>query len=146
MTKIIRAGLGCLFLMIASIGMVGNARAEDNDNKVPYKEVPLSDPMLKEVWIQKGEDDTWWKLEDTSRKAFVASFKNDLNQKIVISEWKDRYACTDESCPVRILVDGKMIYQNLVCRDFQLHTLTTNKNAVFLCDEVVPLRMTDGKQ
>lgn len=115
-------------------------------NQVPYKKVSLDDPVLKEIWIRKGEDDYWWQLKDDTRQTYIASFKNDKGQNVLISQWVDHYGCAEDNCPVRVIVDGNMIYQDAVCINRASHTLTGNRNAVFLCDEVIPLELPENKE
>lgn len=110
------------------------------DRAVPYEEVSLQSKTLREIWIDPNGSDSWWHLKDERRSTYIATFQNDLGQKVYISQWIDHYACAPTKCPVRVIVDGIKIFDDTICTDRSEHTLTPNRNSAFLCDFVIPLR------
>lgn len=121
----------------------GQSTVQNEDRAVPYKEVDLENDDLKKIWIDPEGTDSWWHLKDDGRSTYIASFKNDIGQNVQISQWIDHYACSPTKCPVRVIVDGKKIFDDTICADRSEHTLTMNRNAVFLCDFVITLRSDD---
>jgi hypothetical protein len=148
--KIAKASLLSIFLLFPTLSVAQTTLEEVAKNPVnstvPYRIVKLDDPELKKIWIGEDGRDTWWHSSDDKKYAQIADFKNDLGQDVSISLWTDNVACAPMECPVRIIVAGEKVFDDLACRFDDEHTLSGSRNSVFLCDVVVPLRVAEEKK
>lgn len=138
--------VAAFLLSSTTLSMAQELPSASKPNVVPYTLVDYKSEEVGKIWHDPGTSDEWWDGEDDSRSAMIARFKNDLDQDVVISQWKDRMSCSPMECPVRVFVADEMVFNDLACSVYDEHTLSEARNSLFLCDVVVPLRAGENEE
>jgi hypothetical protein len=104
---------------------------------VPLKfEHPATDAAeTLAIWKGFGDDE----IEKNADKldVFTARAKTADNGDLVISQLNGPTVCGDNDCPVRVLRDGKLLYDGGGCRYTEEYFLNTSMNTLFMCDIAV---------
>lgn len=128
------------FFRVISVAIIGLMTATGSyaADTVPvdYEHVELTAPDARLVWgdyIDREEikDPIW-------NNVFVAKMKTPEGDDLILSQMVTTVGCGDLECPVRILRNGKLVYENTQCRYMEKHFLNPSMNTVFYCDDAIP--------
>lgn len=120
----------------AVLGLMIATGAHAADTAVDYERVELTDPAARAIW---GDYIDSYEITDPVwNSVFVAKMRTPEGDELLLSTMTTPIGCGDLDCPVRIVRNGKMVYQNSECRYMERHLLNPSMNTVFYCDDAVP--------
>lgn len=106
---------------------------------------------MKLAYEQRGPEDAavkamWGDILDEAQMpgggpvwAYVAEVGLEDGRKLVVSQIYDMIGCGSSTCPMSVMVDGKITVQSaLVCDATEHHLITARGDAVIACDTKVP--------
>lgn len=123
---------------IALLAMLaaGHAVAQDQGIPLQFTHPEKDIPLVTEVW--KGFDDEFLARRDTDLNIFIAKIRTPEGDELVISQFNTSHVCGDIECPIRILRNGKTVFDDSVCRYTEKFSLNQSMNTLFACDRAVP--------
>jgi hypothetical protein len=127
-----------LAAMAAAIMLAGApvAPAMAGDINPPFASAPSDSPETLSIW--KGFDDEYLTKKNPNLYVFTATVKTPEGANLTISQLNSPYVCGDVDCPIRIVRDGKLVFDDTACRYTEKFALNESMNTLFMCDRVVP--------
>ncbi|NTF17451.1 hypothetical protein G6L37_03390 [Agrobacterium rubi] len=130
-----------MFLKRLSVALIavlaaGSVTAQDASQGLPFAHVENDAPQTMEIW--KGFDDEYLARKDTDLNVFTAKIKTPEGDELLISQFNTSFVCGDFECPLRIVRNGKIVFDNSVCRYTEKYSLNRSMNTLFACDTAVP--------
>jgi hypothetical protein len=116
--------------------VAGTAVAQDVGTDLPFARAPLDSPRTIEIW--KGFDDEFLARKDTDLKIFTARVVTPEGDELLVSQFNTSLVCGSFECPVRIVRNGRIVFDNSVCRYTEKFFLNRTMNTLFACDQAVP--------
>jgi hypothetical protein len=125
-----RISIACAAMLVA-----GAASAEGLV-ELPFSRAKVDAPETVEIW--KGFGDNYIGSNDPNLRVFTAKLKTPEGDDLIISQLNAPFVCGDIECPIRVVRNGKLLYDNTVCRYTEKFALNPSMRTLFTCDAAVP--------
>lgn len=124
-----------MLIALAAMLVAGAARS-DGLVELPFARADVDSPDTVEIW--KGFGDDYIASKDPNLRVFTARLKTPEGDDLVVSQLNSSFVCGDFECPIRILRNGAVVYDNSVCRYTEKFALNPSMRTLFTCDSAVP--------
>lgn len=126
-------GLTIAAAMFAAIA--GTLQADDG-TALKFEHPAIDAPETIAIWKDFGDDEIVRNADKLD--VFTARATTPQGAELVISQLNGSTVCGSDECPVRILRDGKLVYDDGGCRYTEDYALNASMNTLFMCDFAVP--------
>lgn len=89
------------------------------------------------IWKGFGDDEIVKNAEKLD--VFTAKATTPAGDQILVSQLNGFTVCGDVECPVRIQLNGEIVYDGGGCRYTEDYFLNPSMNTLFMCDFAVPI-------
>ncbi len=122
-------------IVLAALLAAGSAAAESLVD-LPFARVEADAPETVQIW--KGFGDNYIARKDPNLRVFTARVKTPEGDDLLISQLNSPFVCGDIECPVRIVRNDAVVYDNSVCRYTEKWALNPSMRTLFACDTAAP--------
>ncbi len=122
-------------IVLAALLAAGSAVA-DGLVELPFARAEADAPESVKIWA--GFGDNYIASKDPNLRVFTARVKTPEGDELVISQLNSPFVCGDIECPVRIVRNDSVVYDNSVCRYTEKWSLNPSMRTLFACDTAVP--------
>jgi hypothetical protein len=122
-------------IVLAALLAAGSAAAEGLV-ELPFARAEVDAPETVQIW--KGFGGDYIASKDPNLRVFTARTKTPEGDDLFVSQLNSPFVCGDIECPVRIVRNDTLIYDNSVCRYTEKWALNPSMRTLFACDVAVP--------
>ncbi|MNU45037.1 hypothetical protein D3C71_338700 [compost metagenome] len=122
-------------IVLAALLAAGSAMA-DGLVQLPFARAEADAPESAKIWAGFGDD--YIASKDPNLRVFTARVKTPEGDDLVVSQLNSPFVCGDIECPVRIVRNDIVVYDNSVCRYTEKWALNPSMRTLFACDAAVP--------
>jgi hypothetical protein len=119
-----------------TIALLAGSTSAQESIELPFVHSANDDPAIIKLWEDFG--DNYIKSEDPNLNVFTATVETPEGDKLTISQLNSVRICSDADCPVRILRNEELVYDNDGCRYTEQFSLNASMRTLFMCDWAVP--------
>lgn len=101
-----------------------------------FEHPPIDSAEVAAVWGSYGDGEITKNADQLD--VFTAHATTADQAELIISQLNGPSVCGADDCPVRVIRDGKIVYDDGGCRYIEEFFLNPSKNTLFMCDFAVP--------
>lgn len=133
-------GMTIAAAMFAALG--GPLHAADT-TPLKFEHPAIDSAATVGIWKSYGDDEI---AKNADRlDVFTARITTPEGAELIISQLNGSSVCGTEDCPVRVLRDGKLVYDDSGCRYTEDYFVNSSMNTLFMCDFAVPTVAENAK-
>lgn len=122
-------------IVLAALLAAGSAVA-DGLVELPFARAEADAPESVKIWA--GFGDNYIASKDPNLLVFTAKLKTPEGDDLVISQLNAPFVCGDVDCPIRIVRNGTVVYDDNACRYTEQFSLNPSMRTLFTCDAAIP--------